>query len=394
MRIPRVRRATAIAALLYIAAVAVFGMSIKQFHNRRTGFTGFINFGDKFYAQSLPAVRAVRVVPLFMLTKESGYDGQWYAQLAIEPLLRNRDLDTALDTPAYRARRILFAWTAYVGGLGNPKWILQAYATQNIVAWVLLAFLLLRWFPATSPRNVLPWFGCLFGAGLINSVTFALLEGPSMVVLTLGIIAVERNRSWVGAGLMGLAGLGRETNMLATGILVERVPRSREAILSLAGKLVVVALPFLLWSIYVRSVYPSFHYSNPASFTLPFQGYLTQVITTIDEIRASGWHSYARWNVLVLIGLTTQVLFLVLRREWKSPWWRMGAAYVLILPTLSPLVWEGYPGSAVRVLLPMTFAFNVLVVGSRGFWPLVILGNLSVLYGLSELKVPLLAPYL
>ena len=82
-----------------------------------------------------------------------GYDGQFYAQLAVEPLLRNRRLDKALDTPPYRARRILFSWTAYVLGLGRPRWILKAYALQNIIAWLLLAWLLLRWFPPSAPRN-------------------------------------------------------------------------------------------------------------------------------------------------------------------------------------------------------------------------------------------------
>jgi hypothetical protein len=177
-------------------------------------------------------------------------------------------------------------------------------------------------------------------------------------------------------------------------MLVQRVPRDLRAAASLAGKVLLAALPFVLWSLYVRSVYPTFRYSNPDSFTVPFEGYFTVLFTTIDQIRSSGWHSYARWDVYVLVGLTTQALFLLLKREWNSPWWRMGVVYVLFLPMLSPLVWEGYPGSAVRVLLPMTFAFNVLVLRSRAFWPLVILGNLSVLYGLAELKVPFIAPLL
>jgi len=46
------------------------------------------------------------------------------------------------------------------------------------------------------------------------------------------------------------------------------------------------------------------------------------------------------------------------------------------------------------VLIPMTFAFNVIVSRSRWFWPLVIFGNLSVLYGLQRIQVPWLAQYL
>ena len=62
----------------------------------------------------------------------------------MEPLLRNRAIDAALDNPPYRARRILFSWTAYLLGLGQPEWILKAFALQNILAWLALAWLLGR----------------------------------------------------------------------------------------------------------------------------------------------------------------------------------------------------------------------------------------------------------
>jgi hypothetical protein len=53
-------------------------------------------------------------------------------------------------------------------------------------------------------------------------------------------------------------------------------------------------------------------------------------------------------------------------------------------------VWEANP-SAVRVLLPMNFAFNVMLLRIDRpyvFWPLVVAGNLSVLFGLHVMRVP------
>ena len=61
---------------------------------------------------------------------------------------------------------------------------------------------------------------------------------------------------------------------------------------------------------------------------------------------------------------------------------------------LGPDVWGGYPGAALRVVLPMTIAFNLLLPRTRRFWPLAILGNLSVWYGLDALGVPVLSVYL
>jgi hypothetical protein len=377
--------------LLYVAIVVVFAISIKQFHHRGTGFTYLINFGDRFYWQQLPAVRAV---PHFTFPNDVGYDGQWYAQLAVEPLLRDRAIDRALDTPPYRARRILFSWTAYLAGLGNPRWILQAYAAQNIVAWGLLAVLLLRWFPPTRARNVLPWVGCLFGVGLASSVRFALLEGPGMVVIALAVWAVERNRSWLGTGLLALAGLGRETNLIGCTALIDEAPRTRHTVLILALKLSLAVLPLLLWSLYLRSLYPSFAFAISNNFAIPLAGYLEKWWQTVDELWNVGWRTHARFNLGMLIGLTVQIAYLLVRRDWKNPWWRVGIGYCLLVPLLGDMVWEGYPGSAPRVLIPLAFAFNVMIRDSKYFWPLAIIGNLSVWHGISMYGVPYLTDIL
>jgi hypothetical protein len=49
-----------------------------------------------------------------------------------------------------------------------------------------------------------------------------------------------------------------------------------------------------------------------------------------------------------------------------------------MMTCLSTPVWEGYPGAATRVLLPMTLAFNVLVPRSPRWWPVLLAGNLTV----------------
>ena len=65
-----------------------------------------------------------------------GFDGQFYAEVGLDPLLRDPQLGTALDSPTYRSRRILMPWLAWLGGLGHPSWILNVYAALNLVFWV------------------------------------------------------------------------------------------------------------------------------------------------------------------------------------------------------------------------------------------------------------------
>lgn len=98
-----------------------------------------------------------------------GYDAQYYAQIAMRPWLTNRALNEAMDSMPYRARRILFSWTAYGLGGGDPARALHIYAVQNIVCWFLLAGLLLRWFPATSWENFFAGAEYCFRSGCVSA---------------------------------------------------------------------------------------------------------------------------------------------------------------------------------------------------------------------------------
>ena len=96
---------------------------------------------------------ALKAVPHYQYPLWASYDGQFYAQRALDPLLRDPTIDRGMDLAPFRARRILFSWTAYGLGLGRPAWILEAYALQNVVCWLIIALLLVRWVPVTSWRG-------------------------------------------------------------------------------------------------------------------------------------------------------------------------------------------------------------------------------------------------
>jgi len=72
--------------------------------------------------------------------------------------------------------------------------------------------------------------------------------------------------------------------------------------------------------------------------------------------------------------------------RFRDAWWRAGAVYALMMMVLAMPVWEGFPGAAARVLLPMGLAFNVLATrsGARLIWLLA--GNLAVLNGLQVIR--------
>jgi hypothetical protein len=69
-------------------------------------------------------------------------------------------------------------------------------------------------------------------------------------------------------------------------------------------------------------------------------------------------------------------------------WWRIGASFAVMMLFIAQPVWEGYPGAATRVLLPMMLAFNVLVPRGRRWLAVLALGNLSAIVGVNEFNAP------
>ncbi len=371
--------------LLYVGALVLFVTSIARLYEPENGMTVLIRFGGLLEDQRLPAVRAI---PRSIEEGSFGYDGQFYAQLAVDPLLRDPALGEALDAPAYRARRILFSWTAFLLGLGQPRWILQAYAIQYVVLWLLLAWVLCRWFPPTDLRNMARWFGCMFSHGAIISVVAALPDGPGMLLIAASILAIEGGRVRRSAGLIGLAGLGKDINLFSSAVLLAPGCLKRYGWRDLFIWGLMLAGPLALWMLFVAARLDFDSVGGGRNFAVPFAGYLENWSLTLAALRDEGWDSFYRLSLYAMIGLTTQTAALLVLRDWRNPWWRAGMGSVVLMAALGPAVWEGVPGAATRVLLPMTFAFNFVLPQNRWFWMLWILGNLSILPALEILRVP------
>jgi hypothetical protein len=359
--------------------------SVGQLHRPKTGFTSLILFGGDFESTKLPVLRDVP----HWVDPGAGYDGQFYAQLAVDPFLRSHSILTALDSPAYRARRILLPWTAHLIGWGDPARVLQAYALLNVASWLVLACVLLYWLPAGTARSTMAWAACLLGQGLLSSLRQSLPDGPSALIFALAILAVERNRRWLGAALLGLAGLTRETNLLGTVLLLPRKLTGRStAMTALQGGLAVA--PLVLWMTYLWTLGFPASEAGLRNFGAPLAAYFTKWSVTLRDLQQGGWDSWARLSLLTLVAVTTQAVFFIRHRDWRSAWWQLGAVYALFMTCLGDAVWEGHPGAIGRVVVPMTVAFNVMLprLTWPSFVPVWVLGNASVLVGLDAMDVP------
>ena len=269
--------------VLYLASTVLFISSIAKLYEPETGLTVLIRFGEAFEDRVLPSVRAV---PRFVEEDSAGYDGQFYAQLAVDPFLLDPAIGEALDSPAYRARRILFSWTAYLLGLGQPRWVLQAYAIQYGVVWLLLAWVLCRWFPPTDVQSLCLWFGCMFSHGVVISVITAVPDGPGMLLIALSVLAIERGRARRAAGLVGLAGLAKDINLLWSAILIapDRLKRYGWRDRCVWG--VLVGGPLSVWMLYLLVGDHEFgSFVGLRNFGAPFTGYVEKWSVTLVELR-------------------------------------------------------------------------------------------------------------
>lgn len=376
----------------YVAVVVLFGAAFSRYYIPEKGFSYLISFGGR---QPHPPISELKDLDYYVQADSDGYDAQYYVQIAMDPTLRNPELNDAVDTLAYRARRILISWASYAMGFGQPAAIMHAYVLQNAIAWLLLAGVMLWWFPPTNWSNWLRWTGVLFSFGMCVSVRNSLVDGPSLLLIAAGVFLVEKNRPWLATIVLGLGGLGKETNLLGAASLLRKedvLSVRRWPGLILRGLLVAVPLAIWLWYIQ-RTVGPAADLGT-RNFDWPLAAYGRKVLQVWSEvIKPQSWaHGVttngAFWSSLMVVTLSVQFLFLLFRPQWKQAWWRVGFSFAVLMLVLGDAVWEGYPGAASRVLLPMQLAFNVLVPYTRRWWPLLLLGNLTLLNAPVALQPP------
>ena len=357
-----------------VAAVLAFLWIVARFWHPVYGFTAFLQLDA---SNENTKIAAFRAIPVYVYRDTGGYDGLYYAQIAYHPSLTAAELRPAVDGLAYRARRILTPALAWMLAFGNPAWIVHVYSLLNVAAWLLLAAWLWRLLPVCDARGWLAWAGVLFSAGALCSVRFAVVDLVATALLAGAMLLLERGRPGGALATLSAAGLARETSLAALTGFWERPWLSRRNAL----RALIAATPLAAWVGYVwwKAGYAG---TGSRNFAWPLTGLIEKWAATIAALKTEGDLVLVWTTLLATLGLTVQAAFFLVRRRFDDRWWRFGAAYAVLLLFLGTAVWEGFPGAATRVLLPLTLAFNVLAHRSRApaWW--LVAGNLAVAAGL------------
>jgi hypothetical protein len=371
--------------VLCLASAVFFLSAVQKFHDPTTGFSSLISIGDHLGENK---VSQLKRVPHYIYEDSAGYDGAYYVQLALNPTLDNPELKTSIDNLPYRSKRILFCWAAWVMGLGKAAWVVQAHALLNVLCWLALGWVLLRWFPPTDAENFFRWAAVMFSHGVCMSVRHSLVDGPSLLLVALAMRWVEMGHRARGGAVLALAGLGKETSLLAVAGVADfnwKAPKTWWRAGVMAG---LVAVPLFAWMGYIKWKFGAAEDPGMGNFTLPLAGLGEKWGDAFANLAVRG-DSTVRWATLgVVFALTVQWMFFALRWRPADAWWRIGATFAGMMVFLSTPVWEGFPGASTRVLLPMTLAFNILVPRGRKWLPVLIAGNLTVVASYREFSPP------
>ena len=356
------------------------------------GITKLLRVGHEFDARGLAVFRAT---PKYIGSSSRwGFDGQFYGELALDPLLRDPQLGTALDDPSYRSRRILLPWLAWLVGLGRPFWILNVYAALNFVFWIGFVVMMAALFRPYGWAGVGGFAAMLMTCGIIESMRGSLTDFPGFVLMTLAMMAGGAG----GAGLLALSALAREPNIIGIlGLWDYRPPWMAAARRNLKLGLI-AGVPVALWFAYVLWHFPPTESPAGGNLTWPMRG----IMGKLGEFSVHAANGGIRWNklysefyssetlhvLLTIVSTLTQCVFLFTHREWDNRIWRTGAIFVPYFLCISFISWESH-FTVTRHALPITLAFNlILAMRGRRVWLVwFLLGNCFVPYGVYRFAI-------
>lgn len=191
-----------------------------------------------------------------------GYDGQFYYQMARNPLQAYRYMDNA----PFREQHMFYPLVVGILSLGQAVLIPYMLLIVNVLSVVLTVELVSR---LLARCKFSPWFSLAIGLyfGQAAGVLFDTAEPFTYFLVCLGVwLIVEKNRFGLAAIMMGLASLAREIAILfPIGYLCVAVVQKKW---QRCAQLVILGiLPLLLWLLALRLTFDQ----TGVTFTRPFE---------------------------------------------------------------------------------------------------------------------------
>ena len=307
-----------------------------------------------------------------------GYDGQYYAALATDPLLLHEATITFLDAPAYRATRVLVPALAWVLSLGHAVTATHLYLWLNWALALVAVCVIVVWLHGDG--RPLWWSGALaLSAGLVVSMVRATPDAAALALLLAALLLQHRRRTAWAIAALALAVLARETSLLALPPMAWAELQRRRPIAAIAFLSAPLAA-FLAWQSRFWFLF-GFHAEGTGNFSIPFSWLPAKLARFAADGRAVNWMEL--WGVLAIVAAMACFVVLLSRpRELDAVGWTFVAFAALGLFLNEKIYGEAY--SYARVLIALPFLAAVLPArpggdGTRRF----LLRAVIVLFALS-----------
>jgi len=300
--------------------------------------TRFIDAGSSF-VNAARAPRGLAIVP------GTGYDGEFYYRLALDPADLHRTAFGITFDSAFRLQRITYSAITWLVAGGQRGAVPVALVIVNIVG-----FGALGWLGAKVARDsgrpayyglfVAGYFGFLFSLGR------DLTEISAASFLLAGIVALRKERPVLAGVLLAAAALSRETALafavaLALTRLFEMARRSRKPGRTDAAW-VIPGVVFVGWQLVGWSVYGALPIRADAGDNLrfPFSAMMPAIghfIVTLPNPHSVIWlgELFVLTFVSVAAGMSLRTSS---ARPWEKTAWVLA---VIVVLSLAPGIWRG-----------------------------------------------------
>lgn len=307
--------------------------------------TGFMLVGNEFTKPSqLPA--AVHVFPY------SGYDGQFYYRMALDPANLHRTAFGITMDYSYRFVRIGYSALAWVISAGQHSFVPFALVAINIVAFGLLG-LLGGMLARESGRHAM-WGLLLAGYfGFMTGVSRDLTEPLGAVCLLAGILAYRRRHPVLAAAAFAYGCLTRETVLVAPVALfiVRIVPIVRRRARPSADDLawLIPGAVFAVWEVVLKAatgVFPILS-DGGKNAGLPLLAAVRAVVHNFVHPTALIYGAPGAviiWDIEIIVLAVFVLAALWSLRATTAPVYERVAflLYLVEMVSLAPTNWNGY----------------------------------------------------
>ena len=187
-------------------------------------FFSFNQFDPGTFPQAADYFADATLVPsnLLVLPDSTGYDGQFYYRIALNPLTREKvEFGIGIDSPRYRHQRIIYPLLGWLFSFGEPLLVVYSLIFANFFMLLLIGHFAGS-YAQLAKRHAIWGLALSLYPGFIYTLSRDLVEITEAGILLAGLLFLEMKKESLASTFFSLAILAKETALLAAVALLSQ----------------------------------------------------------------------------------------------------------------------------------------------------------------------------